>query len=325
MEIPQKIPLTESCATSANQHLKISLIVPIFNEEDTITTFYTTVRNQLSLQADVEIVFINDGSSDRSASIATDIALCDPLVSLLNLSRNFGKEAALFAGLVYATGDVVIPIDVDLQDPIELIPEMIKKWEQGYDVVLAKRTDRSSDSNLKRLSAEYFYKFHNLIAKPKLEENVGDYRLMSRRVVEAIKLLPENNLFMKGLLSWVGFPTAIIEYKRNERIAGVTKFNGWSLWNLALEGITSFSTFPLKIWTYIGIFVALISLGYGVVIILQKLIFGNDLPGYPSLIATILFLSGIQLIGIGVLGEYLGRVYMESKRRPKYVIKNIVK
>lgn len=234
--------------------MKISLVVPVFNEEDTIPIFYKTVREFEELkQYEVEIVFINDGSKDSTESIINALAVSDPLVIPLSFTRNFGKEPALFAGLDHATGDAVIPIDVDLQDPIEAIPHLIEKWQAGADMVLAKRTDRSTDGRLKRKSAEWFYKLHNKISSPKIEENVGDFRLMSRAVVENIKLLPERNLFMKGVLSWVGGRTDVVEYARAERVAGDSKFNGWKLWNLALEGITSFSTFPLRMWTYIGL------------------------------------------------------------------------
>ncbi|HAJ3976863.1 TPA: glycosyltransferase, partial [Escherichia coli] len=228
---------------------------------------------------------------------------------------------ALFAGLDHASGDAVIPIDVDLQDPIEVIPHLIEKWQAGADMVLAKRSDRSTDGRLKRKTAEWFYKLHNKISTPKIEENVGDFRLMSREVVENIKLLPERNLFMKGILSWVGGQTDIVEYVRAERVAGISKFNGWKLWNLALEGITSFSTFPLRVWTYIGLFVASISFLYGAWMIIDTLVFGNPVRGYPSLLVSILFLGGVQLIGIGVLGEYIGRIYLETKSRPKYILK----
>lgn len=301
--------------------MKISLVVPVFNEEDTIAIFYRTVREQLS-QHEVEIVFINDGSSDNTESLINALAKSDLLVNALSFTRNFGKEPALFAGLEASTGDVVIPIDVDLQDPIDVIPRLIEKWQEGADVVLAKRADRSSDSHFKRKSAEWFYKLHNMISKPKIEENVGDFRLMSRAVVENIKSLPERNLFMKGVLSWVGGRTEVVEYTRDERVAGSTKFNGWKLWNLALEGITSFSTFPLRMWTYIGLFVAGLSFAYGVYMIIDTLIFGNPVHGYPSILVSILFLGGIQLIGIGVLGEYIGRIYIETKQRPRFIIKN---
>jgi len=303
--------------------MKISLVVPVFNEEDTIPIFYKTVREHQELkQYEVELVFINDGSKDRSEAIINALAVSDPLVMPMSFTRNFGKEPALFAGLDYATGDAIIPIDVDLQDPIEVIPQLIKRWQEGADVVLAKRTDRSTDGRLKRKSAEWFYKLHNKISNPKIEENVGDFRLMSREVVENIKLLPERNLFMKGVLSWVGGRVDIIEYARAERIAGSTKFNGWKLWNLALEGITSFSTFPLRMWTYIGLAVASLSFIYGAWMIIDTLAFGNPVRGYPSILVSILFLGGVQLIGIGVLGEYIGRIYVETKQRPKYLLKD---
>ncbi|TBM18004.1 glycosyltransferase, partial [Hafnia alvei] len=234
--------------------MKISLVVPVFNEEDTIPIFYKAVREYEPLnEYEVEIVFINDGSKDSTENIINALAISDELVKPLSFTRNFGKEPALFAGLDHATGDAVIPIDVDLQDPIDVIPHLIEKWKAGSDMVLAKRTDRSTDGHLKRKSAEMFYKLHNKISTPKIEENVGDFRLMSREVVENIKKLPERNLFMKGILSWVGGKTEVVEYSRAERCAGESKFNGWKLWNLALEGITSFSTFPLRMWTYIGL------------------------------------------------------------------------
>ena len=303
--------------------MKISLVVPVFNEEEAIPIFYTTVREFEGLkQHEVEIVFINDGSSDATEAVITWIALTDPLVVLLSFTRNFGKEPALFAGLDHATGDAIIPIDVDLQDPIEVIPHLIEKWQAGADMVLAKRADRSTDGRMKRKTAEWFYKLHNRISNPKIEENVGDFRLMSRQVVENIKALPERNLFMKGVLSWVGGKSDVVEYARSERVAGNSKFNGWKLWNLALEGITSFSTFPLRMWTYIGLVVAGVSFVYGAYMIADTLIFGNAVRGYPSILVSILFLGGVQLIGIGVLGEYIGRIYVETKQRPRYVLKN---
>lgn len=302
--------------------MKISLVVPVFNEEDTIPIFYKTVRDFEGLKKyEVEIVFINDGSKDGTESIINSMASWDPLVTALSFTRNFGKEPALFAGLEHATGDAIIPIDVDLQDPIEVIPHLIEKWQDGADMVLAKRSDRSTDSALKRKSAEWFYKLHNKISNPKIEENVGDFRLMSRQIVENIKQLPERNLFMKGVLSWVGGRTDVVEYVRAERVAGNSKFNGWKLWNLALEGITSFSTFPLRMWTYIGLFVAGIAFIYGIWMVIDTLAFGNAVRGYPSLLVSILFLGGVQLIGIGVLGEYIGRIYIETKSRPKYILK----
>ena len=302
--------------------MKISLVVPVFNEEDAIPIFYKNVREFEELKKhDVEIVFINDGSKDATESIINALAISDKLVVPVSFARNFGKEPAICAGLDYATGEAVIPIDVDLQDPIDVIPVMIEKWQSGADIVLAKRSDRSTDGKLKRKTAEWFYKLHNKISAPKIEENVGDFRLLSRHVVENIKLMPERNLFMKGILSWVGGRTDVVEYTRAGRIAGNSKFNGWKLWNLALEGITSFSTFPLRIWTYIGFFVAALSFLYGAWMIADKIFWGNPVAGYPSIIVSILFLGGVQLIGIGVLGEYIGRIYIESKQRPRYIVK----
>jgi len=302
--------------------MKISLVVPVFNEEEAIPIFYKTVREFSELQQhEVEIVFINDGSKDATEAVITAIALADPLVVPISFTRNFGKEPALFAGLDHATGDAIIPIDVDLQDPIEVIPHLIRKWQDGADMVLAKRTDRSTDGRMKRKSAEWFYKLHNKISNPQIEENVGDFRLMSREVVENIRQMPERNLFMKGVLSWVGGRTDVVEYARAERVAGDSKFNGWKLWNLALEGITSFSTFPLRMWTYIGLAVASLSFLYGAWMIIDTLAFGNPVRGYPSLLCSVLFLGGVQLIGIGVLGEYIGRIYTEVKQRPRYILK----
>jgi glycosyltransferase involved in cell wall biosynthesis len=306
--------------------LKISLIVPVFNEEQTIALFYQTVRQEpLLAPYTVEIVFVNDGSSDLTGEFAQALAMADDNVLLVNFSRNFGKEAALFAGLEYASGDAVIPMDVDLQDPIHVVPVLIREWENGADVVLAKRHDRSTDSYLKRQAASMFYQVLNVIASTRIEENVGDFRLMDRKVVDVVRTLPEQQLFMKGVLSWAGFKTVIIEYDRAARTAGSTKFNGWKLWNLALDGITSFSTVPLRVWTYVGGAMSLFSILYAAYRVFDKIFFGNDVPGYTSLMTAVLLLGGIQLIGIGILGEYIGRIYMEAKHRPRYVVKNVVR
>ena len=270
--------------------MKISLVVPVFNEQEAILVFYDEVRNYEPLKSyEVEIVFVNDGSSDNTEKIMYQLADSDPLVIPLSFTRNFGKEAALMAGLTYATGDAVIPIDVDLQDPIEVIPRLIKEWNNGADVVLAKRVDRSSDTYLKRETAKLFYKFNNKISDLRIEENVGDFRLISREMVEHIKELPERNLFMKGILSWVGGKTVIVPYERGKRSKGQTKFDGLKLWKLAMEGITSFSTTLLHIWTYIGMLVAGAAFLYGGYRIISKLVFGNDVPGYTSIMVTMLF------------------------------------
>ncbi|MEG0002684.1 MAG: glycosyltransferase family 2 protein [Comamonas sp.] len=302
----------------------ISLVVPVFNEEDAVPIFHDAIKNNKELGAyDMEIIFVNDGSTDNTVQVVKDILTYESNIKLISFSRNFGKEPALFAGLQHARGDVVIPIDVDLQDPIEVIPRLIEKHLGGAEVVLAKRVDRVSDSWMKRRTAEAFYWVHNKISKPKIESNVGDFRLMSRKVVNEIIKLEETQLFMKGILSWVGFKTDIVEYAREKRVIGDTKFNAWKLWNLAVEGITSFSTVPLKIWTYMGLIISLLSFLYAIAIVIDKLLFGNAVSGYSSIMVSLLFLGGVQLIGIGVLGEYVGRIYMESKKRPRYIIADV--
>ena len=299
----------------------ISIIAPCYNEEETIEPFLRRIEEILTqINEPYEIVFINDGSRDNTLNVLINAKQNFKNIRIINFSRNFGKEAALTAGLDKARGEAAIPIDVDLQDPPELIKELVARWREGYDVVLAKRADRTSDSFAKRVSADLFYKLNGKISNVDIPNNVGDFRLMSKRVVEALKQLPENQRFMKGLFAWVGFKTVAIEYVREKREAGQSSFNGWKLWNFALDGITSFSTLPLRIWLYIGALVSFLSFLYGSFIILKTLIFGVDLPGYASLAVIMLFLGGIQLIGIGILGEYIGRIYSESKRRPSYII-----
>ena len=304
-----------------NNKLELSIVCPCYNEENVIEIFLKKIEPVVqSIKISYEIIFINDGSTDGTLDILQNAKKNHKYLRIINFTRNFGKEAALTAGLEVSLGNAVIPIDVDLQDPPELIIDLIEKWYEGYDVVLAKRINRTSDSFLKRKSAELFYKLHNKISDIEIPNNVGDYRLMSRRVVETIKDLPENQRFMKGIFSWVGYPTATVEYTRKIRAAGESSFNGWKLWNFALDGITSFSTAPLRIWLYIGLTISLISFLFGTTIIIKTLIYGVDLPGYASMLTVSLFLGGIQLMGIGILGEYLGRVYNESKRRPIYII-----
>jgi glycosyltransferase involved in cell wall biosynthesis len=301
----------------------ISLVAPCFNEEEMIELFLETITPVFEeIGKSYEIIFINDGSQDTTLEKLRSAKEQNIHIRVINLSRNFGKEAALTAGLDTARGEVIIPIDVDLQDPPELIKEFIGHWEEGNDVVVAKRVDRTTDSFSKRLFATLFYKFHNKITDISIPENVGDYRLITRKVLTALQKLPENQRFMKGIFAWVGFKTAVVEYKRESRAAGETTFNGWKLWNLALEGITSFSTLPLKIWFYLGLIISFVSFIYGSIIIIKTILFGIDLPGYASTMTTILFLGGIQLIGIGVLGEYIGRIYMEAKNRPTYIIES---
>lgn len=303
----------------------LSLVVPVLNEEETVKLFIDRVTEVFKSQHSVhlELVFVNDGSTDATLERLLECQLLDPRVKIVDLSRNFGKEAALTAGLQAAKGQIVVPIDVDLQDPPELICEMISKWREGYEVVLGRRINRDSDSWAKRASSGLFYWIHNKISEPKLPVNVGDFRLMDRCVVDALKDLPESRRFMKGLFAWVGFRTAYLDYSRKERIAGTSKFNGWRLWNFALEGFTSFSTDPLRIWTYLGIVVSLISFMFAIFLVLKVLVQGIDVPGYASLMVAVTFLGGLQLIGIGVIGEYLGRTYIESKRRPVFLVRRI--
>jgi glycosyltransferase involved in cell wall biosynthesis len=302
----------------------VSIVVPFYNEGEVVATFYARITEVVAAIRGMEFEFVcvNDGSRDDTLDKLAQLVAVDARVRVIDLSRNFGKEAALTAGLDEARGDVVIPMDADLQDPPELIPTLIAHWRQGYEVVLAKRSDRRSDGFLKRTTAKLFYQLHNRISDTGIPENVGDFRLIDRSVVAALQLLPERRRFMKGLFAWVGFKTVTVEYARAPRVAGSTKFSGWRLWNLALEGITSFSTMPLRVWTYVGTSFAVIGFLYALFIVLRTLIYGRDLPGYASLLTVILFLGGVQLIGIGVIGEYVGRVYMETKQRPIYVVRS---
>ncbi|MEG6214590.1 glycosyltransferase family 2 protein [Enterobacter quasihormaechei] len=299
----------------------ISLVVPVFNEEQAIPLFFNALRRDLDgVNHTFELIFVDDGSGDNTVAAIRSQAFSGR-VRIVEFSRNFGKEPALLAGLRAATGDAVIPIDVDLQDPIHVIPALVARWQDGVDTVLAQRIDRRCDTWLKRQTARWFYRAHNKISSPGIVENVGDFRLLSRETVNAILQLPERTLFMKGLLSWAGGKTAVVTYTREPRQAGASKFNGWTLWKLAVEGITSFSIFPLQLWTYLGFFIASLSLTYALWMIIDKLIWGNDVPGYPSLMVAILFIGGVQLISIGVLGEYIGRIFIEVKGRPRYILK----
>ena len=313
-------------------NIELSIIVPCYNESEVVENFFSAmvgnngILNNLGLNC--ELVFINDGSKDNTLEllkaqkeIYSNKSNLD--IKIVNLSRNFGKEAAMSAGFSVASGEAIVPMDADLQDPPELIAKFVELWRQGYDVVLAKRNDRQEDSFAKRFSSSLFYKLNNKISDLKLPDNVGDFRLFTRKVLNAINSLPENQRFMKGIFAWVGFRSITIEYEEQERIAGSSKFNGWKLWNFALQGITGFGTLPLRIWTYIGFIVSFFAFIYASFLILRTLIMGIDLPGYASLVVIILFLGGLQLMGVGILGEYVGRIYMESKRRPPFIIDEI--
>lgn len=299
----------------------ISIVTPCYNESEVIDIFLLELVEILKkTNHSYEIVLVDDGSTDSTYEKLVTAKELYPEIEVIKLSRNFGKEAALTAGLDQAKGEVIIPIDSDLQDPVELIPQFIQSWKAGNDVVVAKRVCRDTDSFVKRTTAKWFYGIHNKISQTKIPDNVGDYRLITRKVLTSIQRLPENQRFMKGIFSWVGYKTDVIEYKRENRQAGETSFNGWSLWNLAIDGITSFSTVPLRIWLYIGMTISSISFIYGLFIITRTLFIGVDLPGYASLLTVVLFLGGVQLMGVGVLGEYIGRIYSETKRRPVYII-----
>ncbi len=307
--------------TSLN-HPVVSVCCPMRDESEMLAPFFERLLPILEgLGLSYEIVCVNDGSRDDTWNRLLEYQSSLPSIRIVDLSRGFGKEAALTCAIDQARGDAVIPIDADLQDPPELIVEMVRLWQQGFEVVLPQRTDRQTDSWMKRQTAHWFYRMHNAISDSEIPSNVGDFRLMDRRVVAALQRLPERRRFMKGLFAWVGFRQAILPYARAPRVAGTTKFSGWRLWNLALEGLTSFSTAPLRIWTYIGFFIAFSSFGFGLFIIGRVLLFGRDLPGYASLATMISFLGGVQLMGLGVMGEYLGRLYQESKGRPIYIIR----
>ncbi|MEL6244569.1 MAG: glycosyltransferase family 2 protein [Pseudomonadota bacterium] len=300
----------------------ISLVVPCYAESEAIDAFVPAVDEALAGHR-LEFVFVNDGSPDDTLQKLLALSADDPRITVVNLSRNFGKEIAMTAGVEHATGDIVVPMDADLQDPPAVIPLFLERWRDGYDVVYGERVDRSSDERSKRVTANLFYRLFNRLAQTQIPQNVGDFRLMDRVVVDAILSLPERNRFMKGLFAWVGFPSIGVEYARPERVAGETKFNYWRLWNFALDGIVSFSTLPLRIWTYLGGVVALVSLGYALYIAIRTLIFGRDIPGYASLMTALLFLGGVQLVSLGVIGEYLSRIFIEAKQRPLYLLQGV--
>lgn len=303
----------------------ISLIVPVLNEAEAIPIFMQRVSRILDADGmRYELLFIDDGSSDGTLAELQQIAVSNPRVRVVRFTRNFGKEAAISAGLDFSRGDVIVPIDVDLQDPPELIPAFIDRWRQGFDVVYGVRTHRGSDSFLKRNSSAAFYRMFNRFSSTRLPENAGDFRLLDRRVVEVLRRLPERTRFMKGLYAWVGFRTASVGYSRPARSAGQTKWKAWSLWNFALEGLCGFSTLPLRAWTYIGLGIAMCAFLYALFIAVRTLLLGIDVPGYASIVTSIMFFSGIQLVTLGVIGEYIGRLFQEAKRRPLYIVDSVV-
>ena len=306
--------------------VELSLVVPVKDEETAIAPFLARVVAVLEAVDDpvatsFEILFVDDGSSDTTLELIRQAHARDPRVRGISLSRNFGKEAALSAGIDVARGKSVVPLDVDLQDPPEALPSMIAKWRDGYDVVYGVRDNRETDSFPKRLTADLYYRAHNWLSTDKIPEHAGDFRLLDRRVVDVIRRMPERNRFMKGLFAWAGFRQAAVSYHREERKVGTTKYNYWKLWTLAIDGITSASTVPLRIWSYLGATVALGALAYAIFIIVRTLTSGITVPGYASMMVAVLFLGGLQLLSLGVLGEYVGRILTETKGRPLYVIR----
>lgn len=304
----------------------ISIVCPCYNEEDAVGAFYEGVTEVMSAMGEeFEVLFVNDGSDDGTLDALRELASRDSRVTVVDLSRNFGKEAALTAALDHADGDAVIPMDVDLQDSPDILPEMIKRWREGYEVVLARRDDRPGDTYAKRSSAGAFYRFFNKFSDTKIPENVGDFRLMDRRVVKAVRAMRERNRFMRGIFAWVGFRSCTVDFRRGGRSAGETKYATSNLWRTAMDAMVSFCTYPLTLWLYIGAAISLCSFAYGAFIVARTFLFGRDVPGYASLLCLILFFGGLQLLGIGILGEYLGRTYVESKGRPIYIVRDIYK
>ena len=304
----------------------LSLVVPVKDEEAAIAPFLEQVRASLaklddSASSDFEILFVDDGSCDTTLQRIREAHEADKRVRAISLSRNFGKEAAITAGLDHARGEAIVPMDVDLQDPPEALGPMLERWRAGFDVVCGIREDREADTFPKRLTADLYYRAHNWLSEDKIPEHAGDFRLLDRKVVEVIRAMPERNRFMKGLFAWAGFRQAYVAYRRPARTTGATKFDYWRLWKFAIDGITSASTVPLRMWSYLGGIVALLAIAYAVIVLIRTLVSGVQVPGYASLMVAILFLGGLQLLSLGILGEYVGRVLIESKRRPLYVIR----
>lgn len=313
----------ETTLQDSDELIFLSIIIPVFNEKETILSCYEEVLNKLAIYSNkMEIIFIDDGSSDESAKILKEISLKDKRIKSIFLSRNFGKEAAMSAGINFANGEYITQIDCDLQDPPEVIPEMIEFLIQNNcDVVYGVRSERTGESIIKKSTSYLFYKLIDRISHIDIPRNTGDFRVMKKQVVLALRELPETQRFMKGLFSWVGFKQMGYYYKRNSRIAGNTKFNYIKLWNFALEGITSFTNVPLKIATYLGFFISFIAFTITTFYVGKYFLVGDKIRGFLTLIVAILFIGGIQLMFLGILGEYLGRTYLETKRRPIYVIK----
>lgn len=303
----------------------ISIIVPMYNEEAVIDIFFAEMRKFLAeCSYEYEIICVNDGSSDDTLNILKKYANEDKKIKIVSFSRNFGKERALYAGLKYSSGDAVIPIDADLQHPPVIINSFLGKWEEGYDIVYGVRENRKNEGRLRRFFSKKFYEFYNLISEQKAPYNTGDFRLMDRKVVNAVLSLQEKQLFMKGIFNWVGYKSCAVTYKCAERAAGTSKFNFWKLWNFALDGITGVSTLPLRIWTYLGGGIAFISFLVALFYLIKTLVYGDSVRGFPTLVILILFFGGIQLLALGIFGEYIGRIMIEVKNRPLYIVDELI-
>ncbi|MCK9189400.1 glycosyltransferase family 2 protein [Acidithiobacillus sp.] len=304
--------------------MTVSIIIPCHNESGNLATLYARVCAVMDEAGEPwEMICVNDGSGDDTLLQLIALHHQDRRVRVIDLSRNFGKEAALTAGLDAARGEAAIPLDADLQDPPELIPELLAQWREGFDVVNAVRLSREGESWLKRASAHVFYRIINRMSDVEIPPDTGDFRLLSRPVLDALQTLPERRRFMKGLFAWVGFRSTNVYYHRAPRHAGKTTWNYWRLWNLAVEGVTSFSQVPLQLAAYLGFVVSLLAFLYAVWLIIRTLVYGNPVKGYPSMMVTLLFLGGVQLMALGVIGEYLGRIYEESKQRPIYLVRQV--
>ncbi|HXA24548.1 MAG TPA: glycosyltransferase family 2 protein [Acetobacteraceae bacterium] len=301
-----------------------SVVIPVFDEAEVLPEFHRRLSAVMDLLGTWEAIYVNDGSRDATLVLVEALHRTEPRVAVVNLSRNFGKEIATTAGLEHAGGDAVIVIDADLQDPPEVIPALVAGWHDGFDMVYAQRRAREGETWPKRITASLFYRLMQHVGRVQLPRNAGDFRLMSRRVVDAVLQLREQHRFMKGLFAWVGFPTTAVLYDRMPRQRGTAKWSYWKLWNLALDGITSFTVMPLKVATYLGLAVASFAVIFGAQLVIRTLLFGNPVAGYPSMMAVILFLGGVQLITLGVIGEYLGRVFNETKLRPLYLVERFV-
>jgi glycosyltransferase involved in cell wall biosynthesis len=301
----------------------LSIVVPVYNEQQVLPEFHKRLGAVLdTLGANAEILYVDDGSRDGSRDVVAALQLDDARVAAIRLSRNFGKEIALTAGLDHSRGEAVVIIDADLQDPPELIPELIEHWREGFDVVYATRTERDGETAFKKLTAKHFYRLMGRLSEVPIPPDTGDYRLLSRRAVDALARLREQHRFMKGLFAWIGFPQIAVPYHRQPRFAGETKWNYWRLWNFAIEGITSFTTVPLRVASYLGILSAAAALLFAAWTVFKTLMWGDPVAGYPSLMVVVLLLGGVQLAALGVLGEYLGRTYNEVKQRPLYIIES---